>query len=330
MNRPDAPLIRHLSKFQSPALGEEYHRLPLFLIPQDATFLADQEQEIVSTVEDILYLPYPDLLLEFPSGTWRYSDRVFREIGVGGLPDRGTTWMRIRSVKRALEQPGAKPLIAAAHLQALAVHFPLDECVFAETWEEKTERPDGSRSFPDLPDFSVFPLRRNVLLNFDSYWHAYPNSQHLEGRAFGLWCNFAKCTLTAPDIRQLPCSFSEILMSAHCRFAILALAYITAGISLTVHVRPEQAEKLKPHVARDKPWLQSRAHYILIDPERLRDYGHPSGEEHGTHHSPIPHQRRGHWRRLPEGYRKERTWVRPSFVGAGEWKADGQHYKIVG
>ena len=184
MTPPDAPLIRHLSKRYSPALGEEYQRLPLFLIPQEATFLADQEWEIVSTLDDFLYLPYPDLLLEFPSGTWRYLDHFFK--GLGGMPDRGTTWMRIRSVKRALEHPGTKLLIAVGHLQSIAVHWPLDQCVFVEAWEEKTERPDGSRSFPDRPDFSLFPLHRQELLNFDSYWHAYPNNQHLEGRAFGL------------------------------------------------------------------------------------------------------------------------------------------------
>ena len=93
-----------------------------------------------------------------------------------------------------------------------------------------------------------------------------------------------------------------------------------------MHVRPEKTQPVKLHAAKEKPWLTPRAHYILVDPARMRDYGHPS---EGTHRSPTPHPRRGHWRRLPEGYRKERTWVRDTFVGAREWSSEGKTYKIV-
>jgi len=120
--------------------------------------------------------------------------------------------------------------------------------------------------------------------------------------------------------------FPDLLMSATVRLCILALCYLATGISLTIHVRSERPQAVKPHVAKEKPWLTPRAHYILMDPACVREYGHPSV---GTHRSLTPHPRRGHWRRLPEGYRKERTWVRDTFVGGREWSSEGKAYKIV-
>jgi alkylation response protein AidB-like acyl-CoA dehydrogenase len=34
-------------------------------------------------------------------------------------------------------------------------------------------------------------------------------------------------------------------------------------------------------------------------------------------------------RRLPEGFRKQQTWVRETFVGAMEWRSEGKAYKII-
>jgi hypothetical protein len=47
--------------------------------------------------------------------------------------------------------------------------------------------------------------------------------------------------------------------------------------------------------------------------------GEAAREEHGgTHASPRPHQRRGHWRRATLGTGTEHlVWVRPTVVGAG-------------
>jgi hypothetical protein len=81
---------------------------------------------------------------------------------------------------------------------------------------------------------------------------------------------------------------------------------------------------------RGRLWarVRRRSTYIIIDPARSGDYGHPSGirpASSGHHASPIPHARRGHIRRLAPD---RKTWVRPTWVGVHEWQYDGKTYKI--
>ena len=86
--------------------------------------------------------------------------------------------------------------------------------------------------------------------------------------------------------------------------------------------------QVKSRVAHDKPWLTPRAHYILIDPDRVREYGYETARGE-TYRPPTPHSRRGHWRRLPVGFSKARTWVRPAWVGQTQWQSEGQVYNIL-
>jgi len=317
--RPDAPLIRYLSKAYSPALGQEYARLPLFLIPQDLSLLVEHEQDLLAAIgdgEDALHLPYPDVLLDFPAGAASAMRTVFPEWPLA----RGQFWVRVRTVATALRQQHMHTFSDLSSALPIASHA----TALLEAWEEKTT----TGGFPPTPDCMLVPLD-STAKDFRTYLYDYPNPQHPDGRLAGRWCNMLHCTIPG-DRRQAFCAGSELVMSPLARLTILALAYLTAGVSLTVRVRPEGAETLKPHVAREKPWLVPRTHYILIDPERLRDYGHPaSGEPRGTHRAPVPHARRGHWRRLPEGYRKRQTWVRPAWVGATEWSSGGQVYRIL-
>lgn len=94
---------------------------------------------------------------------------------------------------------------------------------------------------------------------------------------------------------------------------------------------PKRFEKRK----RAKPWTREDLEsIILVDPSRLEDVGHPSttrtvGEDRAP---PRLHTRRGHWRTLPkreEGEEPRRTWVRPAWVGAESWQAEGRVYQLA-
>lgn len=317
MPRPDAPLIRHLSKTYSPQLGQEYARLPLFLVPHDLSVLVAQEHHLLATIgdgEDALHLPYADLLLDVPSGAASAMRAVFTDWPL----DRGQFWVRVRTVATALQHKSVHPFSDLSSALPMVPHTTAS----LETWEEKT----STGGFSSTPDCILVPLD-SAAKDFRAYLYDYPNRLHRDGRIAGPWCNLMHCTIPG-DQRQLFCAGSDLVMSPLARLTILALAYLTAGVNLTVRVRPDGGDRLKPHVAREKPWLVPRSHYILIDPERLPDYGHPTAG--GTHRSPVPHARRGHWRRLPEGYHKSRTWVRDHWViGATEWTSGGQVYTVI-
>jgi len=83
-----------------------------------------------------------------------------------------------------------------------------------------------------------------------------------------------------------------------------------------------------------KPWLDERLpQIILIDPNRVNEFRDGRPTAGGTHASPRPHQRRGHWKTLSAERFKEargkRLWIKPTWVGDTEWECDGQVYKVL-
>lgn len=287
MDNPSAPLMRHLTKTYSPAVGQDYQRLPLFLLPEDLSVLTDQEGELLASIgtgEERLRLPYDNLLLDFPSGAWAGYRAQYPE-----LPDRGRLWVRVRLLKKAQDVRAVHPFVQASHLRRFTESEAPEGRALIAPWEEYIAAAGGG--FHHMPDFSVVPLVAPYATDFGSSWHAYPDPRHLEGRLAGRWCHIAQCTLAETDPRKLACHASEIMQSMSARLILLAVAYLNAGVSLTVKVQPRNAAARKPQVVKDKPWLVSQPHYILIDPERLRELGHPAA---GIHSAPFPHTRRGH------------------------------------
>lgn len=116
-----------------------------------------------------------------------------------------------------------------------------------------------------------------------------------------------------------------------CNFALVLFAYLAQCPERTVEVRPS-----RPRAPRDsktaklKPWLRDDVpHMILIDPNRAPAYGcQPRQVESGEakRKAPVPHARRGHWRRLSED---RRVHVRASWIGPNEWTFRNAVYKIV-
>jgi hypothetical protein len=121
------------------------------------------------------------------------------------------------------------------------------------------------------------------------------------------------------------------------------LAYLTQSDEYLVEVTPQaprlSVDKQKQH--EKKPSLrEDLPHFILLDPARVAEYGHPSAQkpgQKGSHASPHPHTRRGHWAMLrherfardDEG-RPRRVWRKQAWVGATEW-TDGLHqrYRVL-
>lgn len=81
--------------------------------------------------------------------------------------------------------------------------------------------------------------------------------------------------------------------------------------------------------------FKKRSHFIIVDHDQLVDLNPAPRAPTGTHASPVPHARRGHWRRLAEGCSKARaegktkTWVGPTYVGEREFQDGKNRYRVL-
>lgn len=118
----------------------------------------------------------------------------------------------------------------------------------------------------------------------------------------------------------------------HFIMSLLTIAWINMPKHYIVERAPEIAKPRKPDKDR-APRLGERARYIIIDHEDVRRRWTAA---QGTHASPMPHLRRGHYKTLrAERYKEARgktVWVAPCHVNGAvvEWRQDGVTYKVVG
>jgi len=322
MIRTDSALIKHLAHTVSLDAALVYNRLPLFVIPEESQELMQHERSLLDAAPDILPLPFDDFLLDFPFGT----GPLLSSFGGGGSSDRGRLWVRVRRFE-ALSEIDRATTVRPDQLTPLRS---LRDGIFLEGWEEKT----AWGGLPPYPDYSAVDITRARMGDFTSHWHLYPRPECPNGeRAFGRnlgWCNLAHCSHKGEE-RNVLCASSEFFQATMCRLVVLSLIYISEGLG---GVTTEASWKPKPgsreeKTERVKPWAAPRREtYIIIDPVRAAEYGHPSGarpETPGHHASPTPHPRRGHWRRIPPD---RKTWVRQTWVGAKEWSHEGRTYRI--
>lgn len=94
---------------------------------------------------------------------------------------------------------------------------------------------------------------------------------------------------------------------------------------------PETRGPMKAH--HEKPWTREDLRSaILINFADAKKYGHRV-DHGGTHASPIPHTRRGHFFTLRHArYGKhigDKRWRSPAWVGDTEWIFEGRQYRVI-
>lgn len=112
----------------------------------------------------------------------------------------------------------------------------------------------------------------------------------------------------------------------------LAVAMISHPMNYIVRESPELTPKEQKRIADGKSFPdQKRPRYIVVDHDILVRLSNPSG----THAAPIPHRRRGHWRRLADrcAHQRsrgvERVFVRETYVGETEFTGSGRRYQVL-
>ena len=334
MPRADAPLIRHLAQLHGDETAREWQTPPLVVLPAEGwgVYLWDALPGLIESVPAIERLAWDDAVYDLGELRDVIAERMGDVPGaaLSAPRGRGRAWCRIRTLERyaAAQDVSAPWLRGPADL--LAYHRAQGEGRYlaVEWWDEETDVPGAkARGLPRWPD--VILVDREAPWDTHAAAYLYPNPACRGERVFGRgFCEYHQC-VREPEV-QLGCLGSYGLMGTEAIVSTAILAYLAATPDYPVEVRPtHEPTPREAKTARLKPWLrEDLAHVLLVDPHRVGDYGHPSSTERtGTHASPRPHQRRGHWRRLVEHGR--RVWVRPSWVGAREWTHEGATYRVL-
>lgn len=111
-----------------------------------------------------------------------------------------------------------------------------------------------------------------------------------------------------------------------------SLALIAHPANYIVRETPLLTPKEQRRVAAGKRFPGAKLpRYVIVDHDVLASRMKPQG----THAAPVPHQRRGHWRRLAERCKLarargvDRTWVRDCKIGETDFVAHKRRYQVL-
>ncbi len=128
-------------------------------------------------------------------------------------------------------------------------------------------------------------------------------------------------------------------MRGTCKISVLRTIMHVAAISHPANYIVERAPLLSPREARQtsagrlRP-DRKRPHFIVIDHDGLVQLNPVTRHPTGSHASPVPHSRRGHWRRLSERCTAARAagetkiWVDDTYVGEREFSDEKNRYSV--
>lgn len=282
--------------------------------------------------------------------SWLYNDFVFLaqdkwagyDLGENGLPlSTGPTRVWTYFIKNQTEYPLHEALVKDTLASSLM-----------QSWLPKEDAPisDVYVSNPDHYYFALCAISNfvdgkwesPVTLGINWFWFPDPSDEMYSTTPEGdvKWM-FANTKSTEDYFEALQMDIREDEKEELTRVAPKQLAkavdlhgYLKYGDRHAVEVLPsaDKLTKAKQNPAnRTRPWnTASGPHVLLLDrmPGTQR-------EGLGTHASPRPHRRRGHWKTLQHPrfrhhpqYQKK-IYCKPSFVGPRQTNYDGNIYRLV-
>lgn len=149
-----------------------------------------------------------------------------------------------------------------------------------------------------------------------------------------------------PNTQSLGQAFNDSEeIRTHCKNRSSGMRELMAAFSFLKHSDLYAVEVVAPHAqsslkrpaktARTKPWLSRDKRIIFMEPgtKRIYEGGRVSN---GTHATPLPHHRRGHWKTLrAERYHRaedgspRKVWTKPAWVGPMDWIDNGSEYRVL-
>ena len=113
-------------------------------------------------------------------------------------------------------------------------------------------------------------------------------------------------------------------------FMNLLMNYLKYGDKHAVEVTPIKRPKISPILRKKRPWSGATGPRVLL----LDRMPATQTQSTGTHASPKPHRRRGHWKTLSHPRFRhhpqygKKIYVKPSFVGPRQAKYEGNIYRL--
>lgn len=158
--------------------------------------------------------------------------------------------------------------------------------------------------------------------------------QYIGGKAVEVRLSADSVQRFAEGLHRSP-SEAEAALQAIVTGIMLEIGAISHPANYIVERTPALSPREERQVARGeiRPY-KKKSHFIVVDHDQLRELNPATRATSGTHASPVPHARRGHWRRLADSCSKARaegrlkTWVGSSYVGQQGFEDEKNRYRV--
>ena len=199
---------------------------------------------------------------------------------------------------------------------------------------------EGDTDWRGMKDISirqrVLIVRYDDVTNWPIWWPVWYRGSHDGALAIQYDApHIPKAIWAAAPYRSMSKERLAQAIGAESAPILEQLALISHPMNYTVKISPKLKLKEERRVARGKRiHAGKRPHFIVLDHEILTRL-HDQVTGGGTHATPVPHHRRGHWRRLAARCRharmlgQDRTFVQPAFVGDKKFGDDKNLYEVL-
>jgi hypothetical protein len=295
---------------------KKYTEAPLFIIGVDESnsesFKEVGESEYADMIKDFRP-PYPTMLLDFPAGmnlfgrfmpyseslvfidTLGPDEYVFEELRLAGAAKESLYNVASPEERAfALSVPEYRRLLDA----------PPSTVVETSLVIIKIDRESGTAAQTYSKDFT-----------YDC------DVMCVEDKRVSVYTNFGNCRPPGGICRKKTksCEVIENTANTLAGIVISNIAYINRPDRYIVRTTPELTDREVRQRAKGlKPSFGKKPAHIVLDHSQMKDIIAASGTG-GTHASPLPHKRRGHWRNLrSDRYKtKKEMWIRPLDINKG-------------
>lgn len=309
---------------------EKYSTAPLFIVGLSTETMVDYRTRYGNSDEECemhknFHLPFPIMLLDFPSG-------LFPGSTVSGLNDQFLMYIEtlndneyLIEVLRTSEATHKQLKETSQHKKDTILSVP----EFKKTLE-KTENGAGEAAA------FIMKIDRQKGEVYHSYSKEFVYDCQIlceDDPDICMYTNYSECRPNGSicTIKTPICRMQDDSANFGIGLLLMVIDYINRPDRFIIKVTPAvSARELRLKEKGRKYSFNKKQTHIVLDHSQVREI--IAASHGGSHASPLPHQRRGHWRQLKAECFKEkiRVWVRPTDINKGlKIKVKKNVYEVI-